>query len=172
MFVLKVNKTQKNLDKQNYNLAYSNLYGTRIEDKELSLGLTDCYRMHAVYESNDDNDPVIPSVTLVEPAFFSTGSIVTGRTSKARAKVVDFASGSLKLSLVYIDGSMVAGETIDGFDSNGVAISAIINDSEGSVIAGSKVVTDNYFLEVSRLVSCTASQNLFARKVLVLPSEN
>ena len=150
MFVLKVNKTTKNLDKQNYNLTYSNLYGTRIQDKELSLGLTDCYRMHAVYESNDDNDPVIPSVTLVEPTFFATGSIVTGRTSKARAKVVDFASGSLKLSLVYLSGSFVPGETIDGFDSNDDAINAIINDSDGSVVAGSKVVTDNYFLEVNQ----------------------
>ena len=169
MFVLKVNKTQKNLDKQNYNLAYSNLYGTRIEDKELSLGLTDCYRMHAVYESNDDNDPVIPSVTLVEPAFFSTGSIVTGRTSKARAKVVDFASGSLKLSLVYIDGSMVAGETIDGFDSNGVAISAIINDSEGSIVAGSKVVTDNYFLEVSQTGFMYSISKLVRKKGVSAP---
>ena len=150
MFILKVNKTLKNLDKQNYNLTYSNLYGTRIEDKELSLGLTDCYRLHAVYESNDNNDPVIPSVTLVEPVFFATGSIVTGRTSKARAKVVDFASGSLKLSLVYLSGQFVPGETIDGFDSNDIAIAAIINDSEGSVVAGSKVVTDNYFLEVAQ----------------------
>ena len=150
MFVLKVNKTVENLDKQNYSLVYSNLYGTRIQDKELSLGLTDCYRLHAVYESNDNNDPVIPSATLVEPVFFATGTIVTGRTSKARAKVVDFSSGSLKLSLVYISGVFQPGETIDGFDSNGTAIAAIINDSEGSVVAGSKVVTDNYYLEVAQ----------------------
>ena len=150
MFVLKVNKTIKNLDKQNYNLVYSNLYGTRIEDRDISLGLKDCYRLHAVYESNDDNDPVVPSVTLVEPVFFATGTIVTGRTSKARAKVVAFNSGSLKLSLVYISGSFTVGETIDGFDSTDTAISAIINDSEGSVVAGSKVVTDNYFLEVNQ----------------------
>ena len=150
MFVLKVNKTIENLDKQNYNLTYSNLYGTRIQDRDLSLGLVDCYRLHAVYESNDDNDPVLPSVTLVEPTFFATGTIVTGRTSKARAKVVAFSSGTLKLSLVYISGQLQSGETIDGFDSSGVALSAIINDSVGSVIAGSKVITDNYFLEVSQ----------------------
>ena len=150
MFVLKVNKTVENLDKQNYNLTYSNLYGTRIQDRDLSLGLVDCYRLHAVYESNDDNDPVLPSVTLVEPTFFATGTIVTGRTSKARAKVVAFSSGTLKLSLVYISGTLQSGETIDGFDSNGTAISAIINDSVGSVIAGSKVITDNYFLEVNQ----------------------
>ncbi len=150
MFVLKVTNTTSNLDKQNYNLTYSNLYGTRIEDKELSLGLTDSYRLHAVYESNDDNDPIIPSVVLVEPVFFANGTIVTGRTSKSRAKVVDFASGSLKLSLVYITGSFLSGETLDGFDSTGASISAIINDSEGSIVAGSKVVTDNYFLEVAQ----------------------
>ena len=90
MFVIKVNKTIENLDKQNYGLVYSNLYGTRVQDRDLSLGLVDSYRLHAVYESLDDNDPVIPRVTLVEPTFFATGSIVTGRTSKARAKVVAF----------------------------------------------------------------------------------
>ena len=91
MFVLKVNKTIENLDKQNFGLLYSNLYGTRVQDRDISLGLVDSYRLHAVYESLDDNDPIIPSVTLVEPTFFATGSIVTGRTSKARAKVVAFS---------------------------------------------------------------------------------
>ena len=147
MFVMKVNKTIKELDKQNYNLSYLNIYGTRIEDQEISLGLKDAYTLHAVYESLDDNDPVIPSVTLVEPKFFEVGSVVTGKTSKARAKVVEFASGSLKLSVVYISGQFVLGETITGFDSNGDALTGIINDADGSVVVGSKVVTDRYFLQ-------------------------
>ena len=150
MFVMKVNKTIQNLDKQNYNLVYSNLFGTRIEDREISLGVADCYRLHAVYESYDDADPVLPSLTIVEPTFFATGTIVSGSTSKARAKVIDFASGSLTLSIVYLEGTFVAGETITGVNSAGTAISAIINDSAGSIIAGSKVVTDNYFLEVNQ----------------------
>jgi len=150
MFVLKVNKTIENLDKQNFGLLYSNLYGTRVQDRDISLGLVDAYRLHAVYESLDDNDPIIPSVTLVEPTFFATGSIVTGRTSKARAKVVAFSSGTLKLSLVYVSGKLQSGETIDGFDTAGTALTAIINDSAGSVIDGSKVITDNYFLEVAQ----------------------
>ncbi len=150
MFVLKTNKTIENLDKQNYGLVYSNLYGTRVQDRDISLGLVDCYRLHAVYESLDDNDPIIPSVTLVEPTFFATGTIVTGRTSGARAKVVAFSSGTLKLSLVYISGKLQAGETIDGFNSSNTALAAIINDSAGSVIDGSKVITDNYFLEVAQ----------------------
>jgi len=150
MFVLKVNKTIQNLDKQNYGLLYSNLYGTRIEDVDVSLGLTDAYKIHAVYESLDDNDPVLPSVTLVEPAFFATGSIVSGRTSLARGRVVGFNSSTLKLSIVYLDGSFQPGETIDGFDSTSASISAIINDSVGSVESGSKVITDRYRLETGQ----------------------
>jgi hypothetical protein len=147
MFVLKVNKSIKNLDKQNYNLSYLNIYGTRIEDREISLGLKDAYQLHAIYESLDDSDPVIPSVTLVEPKFFAVGSIVTGKTSKSRAKVVEFASGSLKLSVIYISGQFALGETITGLDSNGEVLTGIINDADGSVVAGSKVVTDRYYLE-------------------------
>jgi len=150
MFVLKVDKTTENLDKQNYGLAYTHIYGTRIQDREISLGFTDCYRLHAVYESLDNNDPVIPSVTLVEPIFFAKNTIVTGKSSGARAKVVEFASGNLKLSVVYISGRFAAGETITGFDSNGNPLTAIINDSENSIVAGSKVVTDNYYLEVAQ----------------------
>ena len=150
MFVLKVTNTVKNNDKQNYGLTYSNIYGTRIEDRDLSLGLCDSYRLHAVYESNDDNDPVIPNITLVEPVFFGVGTVVSGQSSNARAKVVEFSSSSLKLSVVYIDGSFIAGETVTGFDANGTAVSGIINDSEGSVVAGSRDITANYFLEVNQ----------------------
>ena len=66
MFVLKTNKTINNLDKQNYNLAYSNLYGTRIEDQDISLGLVDAYKIHAVYESLDDSDPEQELLTLTQ----------------------------------------------------------------------------------------------------------
>ena len=147
MFILKVNKTIENLDKQNYGLTFSGLYGTRIEDQDLSLGLVDGYKVHAVYESNDDADPIIPSVILVEPTFYATGTIVTGRTSKARASVVDFNSSTLKLTVVYLEGKFTAGETLDGFDSNNTAISGIINDSVGSIVEGSKVITDRYELQ-------------------------
>ena len=58
--------------------------------------------------------------------------------------------GTLKLSLVYVSGKLQSGETIDGFDTAGTALTAIINDSAGSVIDGSKVITDNYFLEVAQ----------------------
>ena len=146
MFVMKANKTVTNSDKIKYGLTYSGTYGTRIEDKDISLGIADVYKIHAVYESLDDNDPVLPSITLVEAAFFETGTIVTGKTSKARARVVDFNSSTLKLTIVYLDGKFVVGETVTGTDNADTAISGIINDSAGSIIDGSKVITDRYDL--------------------------
>ena len=169
MFILKVDKTITNSDKQNYGLAYSNIYGTRIEDRDLSLGLTDAYRLHAVYESNDNNDAVIPNITLVEPVFFGVGTTVSGSSSGARAKVVEFQSSSLRLSVVYEDGNFISGETVTGFDANGDAVSAIINDSEGSVVAGSRVVTDNYYLEVSQTNFAYDTSRLVRKKSVSAP---
>ena len=169
MFVLKTNKTINNLDKQNYNLAYSNLYGTRIEDQDISLGLVDAYKIHAVYESLDDSDPILPSITLVEPTFFATGSIVNGRTSKARARVVNFNSSTLKLTIVYLSGKFIVGETVDGFDTTPTAISGIINDSAGSIIEGSKVITDRYDLDSGQTNFLYGISKLVRKKGVAVP---
>ena len=169
MFILKVNKTTKNLDKINYGLTYSNLYGTRIQDKDVSLGLVDSYKVHAVYESLDDSDPVIPSVTLVEPIFFAVGTVVTGRTSKARATVVDFNSSTLKLTIVYLSGAFTSGETVNGFNTAGAAISGIINDSVGSVVAGSKVITDRYIVDNGQTPFMYTCARLTRKKGFVQP---
>lgn len=147
MFVLKVFKTMNDLDNQLFGLQYSNLYGTRIEDREISLGLTDAYRLRAVYESYDDVDPVIPSMQLVEPAFFNVGSVITGRTSGARAYVVDFSSTTLRLTYVLISGTFLGGETIDGYSNTNESISALVNDNEDSLISGSKDITSNFYLD-------------------------
>ncbi len=169
MFVLKVNKTVDNLDKQNYNLTYSNLYGTRIQDQEISLGLTDAYKLHAVYESLDNNDPVIPSITLVEPKFFKTGSVIAGKSSGARARVVEFDSSTLKLTLVYISGKFTLGETVNGVDSNEDAVVGIINDADGSVIEGSKDVTNRYALSPSQTGFMYDCSRLIRLKGFALP---
>lgn len=170
MFVLKVNKTIRNsYELSQYGLNGSRLYGTRIEDLEISLGMKDCYRLHAVYESENDNAPVLPSVTLVESKFFATGSIVTGKTSKARAKVVFFDTSTLKLSLVYEDGAFLAGETIEGVDTNDTDLVGIISDSDGAVVKGSKNITENYFLEVNQTNFIYDISKIVRRKGVVAP---
>ena len=60
MRAMKVVRTQNNNDQQKFGLAYGNLYGTRIEDREISFALNDVYKIHAIYESEDDNDAEAP----------------------------------------------------------------------------------------------------------------
>ena len=43
-----------------------------------------------------------------------------------------------------------AGETIDGVDDDNVALSAIIDDADGSVSLGSKVITSQFDLDAGQ----------------------
>ena len=95
MEVMKVERTSNSSDSVKYGLTYGSLYGTRIEDDEISLGSTDVYKIHAVYESNDNNAAVIPHLTMQDATIFKKGTIIEGQTSRAKARVVN-------LSLIHI----------------------------------------------------------------------
>lgn len=162
MRAMKVVRTQNNVDVAKYGLAYGNLYGTRIEDEEISFGLNDVYQINAIYESEDDNDASPPYVVLQSATFFDPGSVVIGKTSGARARVIQFINSSLKLYLVALNEiPFQAGETLDGVDDDNIPLIAIIDDAEGSIFKGSKVITSQYildsgqkaqFLDVSKLI--------------------
>jgi len=150
MRVMKVVRTRNNTDVQNYGLTYGNLYGTRIEDEEISFALNDVYKLHAVYESEDDGDAQVPYVILTENVFFDPGSIVVGRTSGARARVVSFNSNNLRLYLVPTSSEFFnSGETIDGFDDDLNALVGVVDDADGSLERGSKNITANFDLDAN-----------------------
>lgn len=48
----------------NDGLTYNNVYATRVQDKEISLNKPDVLRVLGVFESDDGNDPNIPTITL------------------------------------------------------------------------------------------------------------
>ena len=151
MRALKVTRTRNNNDQTKYGLAYGNLYGTRIEDEEISFALNDVYKIHAVYESEDDNDAESPYMVLSESTFFDNGSVVVGKTSGARGRVIQFVNATLRLYFVALNEiPFIPGETIDGVDDDGVPLQAIVDDSEGSVSKGSKVITTQFELELVR----------------------
>lgn len=150
MFVTKVVKTIDDKDTQLYGLTYSNLYGTRIEDKEISLGLSDAFQLQAIYESLDAGDPTVPTLTLSEATFFAAGTFITGKTSSAKGKVISFSTQDVKVSYIQVSGIFLPGEQITGFDSNGIQLTALINDDTDAISFGSKVVTQDYYLELSQ----------------------
>ena len=148
MRVMKVVRTRNNTDVQNYGLSYGNLYGTRIEDEEISFALNDVYKVHAVYESTDDTDAQVPYIVLTENVFFDPGSIVVGRTSGARARVVSFNSNNLRLYIVPTSSEFFnSGETVDGFDNDLNTLVGVVDDADGSLERGSKNITANFELD-------------------------
>jgi hypothetical protein len=148
MAVWRVSRTTNNSDQIPFGLSYSPLYGTRIEDSDISLGITDAYKLHAIYESTNDEEAVIPYITLVESAFFAPGTVITGRNSRAKALVVDFNSTNLRLSLVYqSEQKFIQNEIITGFNSLGISIQGLISDAEGSINTGSKNITSSFSLD-------------------------
>ena len=148
MKALKVFKTFQDLETQPTGLTYSGLYGTRVEDEDISFGVNDVYKVHAIYESYDDNDAQSPYVVLTESTFFQTGTLIVGKTSGARGRVISFSNADLKLYFVALNEKpFLQGETIDGIDLSGDAITGIVDDGASSVFAGSKVITDQFQLE-------------------------
>ena len=151
MQALKVFKSDQDLDTQPTGLTYSALYGTRVQDEEISFGVNDVYRVHAIYESFDDNDASAPYVVLTESVFFAAGTLIVGKTSGARGRVISFQNADLKLYYVALNEiPFIQGETINGFNGSGDAISGIIDDSANSIFAGSKVITDQFELEAGQ----------------------
>ena len=151
MRALKVIRTRENNDVQKYGLAYGNLYGTRIEDEDISFALNDVYKIHAVYESEDDSEAFAPYCVLTEATFFDSGSVVIGKTSGARGRVIQFINSTLRLHFVQLNEiPFIPGESVDGVDDDGNPLTAIIDDAEGSVAKGSKVVTTQYELDAGQ----------------------
>ena len=151
MRAMKVIRTRNQQDQQRYGLAYGNLYGTRIEDEEISFALNDVYKIHAVYESENDNDAEAPYLVLTESTFFDNGSVIVGKTSGARGRVIQFINSTLRLYYVALNEiPFAAGETIEGVDDDNVALSAIVDDADGSVSLGSKVITTQFDLDAGQ----------------------
>ena len=159
---LKVFKTDRDVEEQPTGLTYSALYGTRVEDLDISFGVNDVYNVHAIYESFDDNDASSPYVVLTESVFFAASTLIIGKTSGARGRVISFSNSDLKLYYVALNEiPFITGETVTGENSAGDTITGIIDDGEDSIFAGSKVITDQFefepgqrtnFYDVSKLV--------------------
>jgi len=66
----------------NDGLTYGTVYGTRVQDEEISLNVPDVVKVHAVFESKDTNNPALPKVTLssINSSTGKTGDLLIGET--------------------------------------------------------------------------------------------
>ena len=125
-------------------LTYSSVYGTRVEDKEISLNTVDVKNVLAIFESFDTSDPELPTLTvssITSPnstsSDFIIGERIIGSQSRAVGRVILAPSGSSINFVTLNDISFIPGETIESGDSG-------INATVSAVTKGSVRISDNY----------------------------
>ena len=132
----------------NDGLSYGNYpYGTRVQDEEICLLRPDVRKIHAIFESNNTNDPVLPSVTLSQltgPNARVTDILVgdefVGETSHAIGIYCE-KNNDLQIGYVYLNNnSFIIGEKVTFKSSK---VSGIVQ----SLTPGSDNVVNNYTLD-------------------------
>ena len=133
----------------NDGLTYSRVYGTRVQDRKISLNVPEAVRVLGIFESKDATDPDLPSLTLGSysgPSGNNTDLIVgeqlIGLESNAVAVVVEkpnvTAVGVVRLN----QNQFVLGETVRASKSGVTAILA-------ATTRGDKNVTNQFTLNIN-----------------------
>ena len=88
----------------NDGLTYSQIYGVRVQDKSISLGVGDVKRVLSIIESSDENDPELPKLEISElnANILNTipGEVIQGQDSGTLATFVS-SNGSNIVEFVY-----------------------------------------------------------------------
>ena len=129
----------------NDGLTYNQYYGLRVQDDQISLGYPDVVKVLAVYESTNNNDPVLTRVQF--PALSNVdndaviGEDIVGSDSGAIARVVTKPQTN-NLGIVYLNSEQFSlGETVTFKESN------IVSNIQVITIGQYKDLTNNYNLD-------------------------
>jgi len=128
-------------------LTPSNVYGLRVQDREISLGLPDVVRVNAVFESSGTGAPTIPSLTLASfngPSGDNTdlilGEVGVGKSSGASALVLA-RSGSQKVEVIFTNGNKFQDTEEVTFTESGVTANL------SNTATGDPNIRGNYILD-------------------------
>ena len=129
-------------------LSYSNAYGKRVQDREISLDTPDVVRVRAVFESSTNADPTVPSLTFTglngpnaDNSDLIKGESVVGKVSGASALILGTSGTQSAFIKTSNEGNFIQGEEVTFTESGilGKISSATLGDKEIS----SNFVLDN-----------------------------
>lgn len=151
----------------NAGLAYTSVYGTRVEDDQISLNSADVLAVQAVFESSTTSDPTPPWITIsgLNSVNSTTddlivGELVVGKTSGAVAVYAELKDVS-QIYLIYKNSnSFILGETISFSESNYTATVASINAGDINIV--DEFILDNgqrsHFYDFGRIIRKNGSR--------------
>lgn len=141
-----INKT-KYTPSNNAGLAYTSVYGVRVEDDQISLNTSDIVQVHAVFESSTTSDPTLPWVSITglnSPTALTNdltvGELVVGSSSGAVAVYAQIKTTS-QIYLIYKNNNKFAlNETITFSETGYTATISSVNPGDLNIL-------DNYTLD-------------------------
>jgi len=133
----------------NDGLTFNRVFGTRVQDRKISLNVPDVCQLLGVFESNDSGNADLPSLTLTAYSGPSgnnsdliVGEKITGLDSNAVAVVVEKPSVTTLGIVLLNQNTFNVGETIKAERSG---VTALLTAST----SGDRNITNQYLLDVN-----------------------
>jgi len=133
----------------NDGLTQSDVFGTRVQDRKISLNVPDVVELLAVIESNDNGDPDLPTVVLTaydgpsgNNSDLIVGEKITGLASNAVGLVVEKPNVTTLGIVLLNQNTFNVGEKIKTEKSG---ITALVN----ATTAGDRNITNQYSLNTN-----------------------
>tara|TARA_B100001093_G_scaffold31677_1_gene27375 strand:+ start:3604 stop:10296 length:6693 start_codon:yes stop_codon:yes gene_type:complete len=115
-------------------------FGSRVDDSSICLGSADVFKIKAIFESKDANDPVIPNLQYTNLlGTLAIDDVIEGDSSGSRARIVSTTSNYIYFIPVE-DDVFTDGETI-------TAPNATLKIQSGGLTTGSTNITSTYELD-------------------------
>ena len=122
----------------------NDVYGTNINDENITLGVPDVYALRAVYESNDATDALPPKLTVASGFAGNPGDRISGSVSDAVGKIIQVTGTTIFFYYVsealFTTADTITNETSTNTSNNSRACSAVTVDSKN--ISGSWLLDD------------------------------
>ena len=129
-------------------LIYGNYpYGTRVQDSIISLNTTDVIQLYGIFESNTNEDPVSPTMTVgsMNGPTNTTNDIIIGETivgETSGAKAIYLVRNSdTNVGFIYLNGTIFTKDENVTFSQSGVIGTA------SDILKGSTNVSVEYMLD-------------------------
>jgi len=125
-------------------LTYSNIYGIRIQDKEISLNVPDVFEIVAIIESSNSNDPSLPFIQLTNLSSnilnSVKGELIVGQISGAVATLIS-SVGTNQVDIVYENENIFSANESVTFQESNIQANILF------AFPGDKNIKNNYRMD-------------------------